>query len=254
MKRQVDPNQEVFLSLDKLPEETLSNLQKTAQGILDDDKGQELYHYGTPRHSGRYPWGSGDNPYQRNENFLKTVDELKKKGLTEKQIAEGMGMNTSELRKRKSLANAENRSYLSAEAKRLKAKGMSTSAIARRMGRNESSVRLLLDEGLNERMGTVAKNATILKERVENLNYIDVGKGSEQYLGITGHSLGNALHILEEVAAEDNTVTRHFSQCGLTAENAMQSQALLHLYSHYCRRKRCLKCSIGIFLLRSNKD
>lgn len=63
-----------------------------------------------------------------------------------------------------------------------------------------------------------------------------------------------ALHILEEVAAEDNTVTRHFSQCGLTAENAMQSQALLHLYSHYCRRKRCLKCSIGIFLLRSNKD
>lgn len=63
-----------------------------------------------------------------------------------------------------------------------------------------------------------------------------------------------ALRILEEVAAEDNTVIRHFSQCGLTAENAMQSQALLHLYSHYCRRKRCLECSIGIFLLRSNKD
>ena len=129
---------------------------------------------------------------------MKTVDELKKKGFSEKDIAKGMGMNTSELRKRKNLARIENRSYLSAEAKRLKAKGMSTSAIARRMGRNESSVRLLLDEGLNERMGTVAKNATILKERVDNLNYIDVGKGSEQYLGITGHSLGNALHILEE--------------------------------------------------------
>ena len=25
---------------------------------------QELYHYGTPRHSGRYPWGSGKNPKQ----------------------------------------------------------------------------------------------------------------------------------------------------------------------------------------------
>ena len=23
-----------------------------------------LAHYGTPRHSGRYPWGSGDRPYQ----------------------------------------------------------------------------------------------------------------------------------------------------------------------------------------------
>ena len=166
--------------------------------VTEQGNDDEMYHYGTPRHSGRYPWGSGENPYQRNENFLKSVDELKKKGFTEKQIAEGMGMNTSELRKRKSLANAENRAYLSAEAKRLKAKGMSTSAIARRMGRNESSVRLLLDEGLNERMGTVAKNATILKERVNNLDYIDVGKGSEQYLGITSHSLGNALHILEE--------------------------------------------------------
>lgn len=25
---------------------------------------EELYHYGTPKHSGRYPWGSGDRPYQ----------------------------------------------------------------------------------------------------------------------------------------------------------------------------------------------
>lgn len=24
----------------------------------------ELYHSGTPRHSGRYPWGSGERPYQ----------------------------------------------------------------------------------------------------------------------------------------------------------------------------------------------
>ena len=29
----------------------------------------ELYHYGTPRHSGRYPWGSGENPYQRNQDY-----------------------------------------------------------------------------------------------------------------------------------------------------------------------------------------
>lgn len=28
---------------------------------------QELFHFGTPRHSGRYPWGSGDRPYQSRE-------------------------------------------------------------------------------------------------------------------------------------------------------------------------------------------
>lgn len=27
----------------------------------------DLLHYGTPRHSGRYPWGSGDRPYQNRE-------------------------------------------------------------------------------------------------------------------------------------------------------------------------------------------
>lgn len=30
-----------------------------------------IIHYGTPRHSGRYPWGSGKDPYQRNSEFLK---------------------------------------------------------------------------------------------------------------------------------------------------------------------------------------
>ena len=109
-------------------------------GIESEDF-EDLKHYGTPRHSGRYPWGSGDNPYQRNASFLGKVDALKKakdenghKLYSEKQIAAAMNMNTSELRKRISLANAENRAYRSAEAKRLKEKGMSTSAIARRMG------------------------------------------------------------------------------------------------------------------------
>lgn len=29
----------------------------------------ELFHYGTPRHSGRYPYGSGDRPYQDREPY-----------------------------------------------------------------------------------------------------------------------------------------------------------------------------------------
>ena len=29
-----------------------------------------LEHYGTKRHSGRYPWGSGDTPYQHSGDFL----------------------------------------------------------------------------------------------------------------------------------------------------------------------------------------
>ena len=60
-----------------------------------------------------------------------------------------------------------------------------------------------------------------------------------------------ALRFLEDLTAEDNTVIRHFAAIGMTAQNAMQSQALLHLYSIYCKRKRCLECSIGNVLIRT---
>ena len=59
-----------------------------------------------------------------------------------------------------------------------------------------------------------------------------------------------AMQFLEETEAEDNAVIRHFAQCGIKAENAMQTQALLHLYNMYCKRKRCLECRIGAVLLR----
>jgi hypothetical protein len=59
-----------------------------------------------------------------------------------------------------------------------------------------------------------------------------------------------AMQFLEETEAEDNAIIRHFTQCGIRAENAMQTQALLHLYNMYCKRKRCLECRIGNVLLR----
>ena len=45
-----------------------------------------LEHYGTKCHSGRYPWGSGDNPYQHSGDFLSRVETLKKKGMSENEI------------------------------------------------------------------------------------------------------------------------------------------------------------------------
>ena len=37
--------------------------------------GDELLHYGMPRRSGRYPWGSGDDPYQHGRDFLGRIEE-----------------------------------------------------------------------------------------------------------------------------------------------------------------------------------
>ena len=59
-----------------------------------------------------------------------------------------------------------------------------------------------------------------------------------------------AIQFLEETEAEDNAIIRHYAQCGITADNAMQTQALLHLYSMYCKRKQCLECRIGNVLMK----
>ncbi|MBR3428259.1 MAG: DUF2851 family protein [Bacteroidales bacterium] len=63
-----------------------------------------------------------------------------------------------------------------------------------------------------------------------------------------------AMQFLEDTEAEDNAIIRHFVACGITAENAMQTQALLHLYSYFCKRKRCLECRIGNVLLHKTNQ
>lgn len=155
-------------------------------------------HYGVLRRSGRYPWGSGENPYQRYDSFLGYVDELRSQGLSEVEIARGLGMTTSELRSRKSIAKAEKRAADAAEAWRLKEKGYSNVAIGERMGINESSVRNLLKPSLQERNNVTKATADMLKNSVEEKGYIDVGVGIENHLGISRTKLKTAIAQLED--------------------------------------------------------
>lgn len=159
---------------------------------------EEIKHYGTPRHSGRYPWGSGDDPQQRNRSFLGQVEELSKKGMSEVDIAKGLGMTTSQLRAKKSIAKAEQRKEDVAQALKLKDKGYSNVAIGEKMGLNESSVRALLDPVLHERSNITSTTANMLRESVQNKGYIDVGVGVERYMGISRTKLKTAIAQLEE--------------------------------------------------------
>lgn len=157
-----------------------------------------LEHYGTPRHSGRYPWGSGKDPYQHSGDFLARVNSLSSQGLSEKEIAEQMGLNTSQLRIQKSLANAERRSLDVARAKSLRADGKSLNEIAREMGfENDSSVRSLLNTHSEERMNKARKTADFLKEQIKEKGVIDVGTGVEREIGVSKEKLKEALYILE---------------------------------------------------------
>jgi DNA-binding CsgD family transcriptional regulator len=159
---------------------------------------KSLTHYGTPRHSGRYPWGSGEDPQQRNKSFLGYVDDLKKKGMSELDIAKGLGMTTSQLRAKKSIAKAEQRKADTAEALRLRDKGYSNVAIGERMGLNESSVRNLLNPAMQERSEMADTTASMLKESVDKKSYIDVGIGVERYMGISRTKLKTSIAMLQE--------------------------------------------------------
>lgn len=157
-----------------------------------------LMHYGMPRRSGRYPWGSGDSPYQRSGDFLSRVNELKKSGMSEKDVAESMGLTTSQLRTQVGLAKDERRSLEVATAKGLREKGYSLNDIAEKMGyKNDSSVRSLLNEDSEARMNQARKTADFLKKQVNEKGMIDVGVGVERELGISKEKMKQALYILE---------------------------------------------------------
>ena len=157
-----------------------------------------LMHYGMPRRSGRYPWGSGDNPYQHSGDFLSRIDELKSQGLRETEIAAQLGLTTTQLRTQMSLAKDERRSLQVATAKGLREKGYSLNEIAEKMGfANDSSVRSLLNENSEARMNQAKTTADFLKKMIDEKGMIDVGTGVERELGISREKLNQALYILE---------------------------------------------------------
>ena len=157
-----------------------------------------LKHYGTPRHSGRYPWGSGDNPYQGYKTFHSQVSDLKKKGLSEKEIAEGFGLNTKELRARVSVAKDEIGKYEMSQAIKLKEKGYSNTAIAKKFGVSEGTVRNYLKPDQDRKLNLTQATVNVLKNSVDKNNYIDIGSGVETHMGISSTRLGTAVQQLKE--------------------------------------------------------
>lgn len=156
-----------------------------------------LMHIGTAT-SGRYPKGSGDDPYQHSGDFLSRVELLKNQGLGDTDIAKAMGLSTTQYRAQKSLAKDERRGQQVATAKSLRDQGYSLDAIATKMGySNDSSVRSLLNENSEARMNQAKKTADFLKKQVDEKGMIDVGAGVERELGISTEKMNQALHLME---------------------------------------------------------
>lgn len=168
-----------------------------------------LMHYGMPRRSGRYPYGSGDDPYQHDSrDFLGRVDELRKQNFTftdedgktysgDTAIAKSMGLSTTQFRTEISLAKDERRMLDVARAKSLRDDGLGATEIGKEMGVNESTVRSWLNSESESRMKQAKNTADFIRDQIEKKGMIDIGTGVERELNISKEKLNEALYILE---------------------------------------------------------
>lgn len=158
-----------------------------------------LVHYGVKRRSGRYPYGSGDQPYQHSGDIDIRVRELKKKGMKETDIAKDLGFeNTSALRDAVKRASHERKRLQVDRAKALRDDGLNNSQIAREMGVNESTVRSWFNENREVNQRRAEKAADRLRDELKTKHAIDVGAGVEREMGISKGKLKEALDILVE--------------------------------------------------------
>ena len=155
---------------------------------ISDREDDYLEHYGTPRHSGRYPYGSGENPYQHSGNFLGRISELKKAGFTytdddgkvwtgDNAIAKSMGLTSTEYRRQVSWAGYERRLDQVQRAKSLKADGLGATEIGKQMGLSESTVRSLLNPSSEDRMNQAMNTVNFLREKLNEKGMLDVTSG-----------------------------------------------------------------------------
>lgn len=63
-----------------------------------------------------------------------------------------------------------------------------------------------------------------------------------------------ARNLLLQVETESNHIIKNWIKFGVRPVNAIESQGLIRLHQHYCRRKRCLDCMFGTFILDETID
>ena len=158
----------------------------------------ELYHIGTKRHSGRFPWGSGENPYQHESWFLNEMHNLRAQGLNDTEIARAMGMSSNEFRTRRTIENNAKTASDSTHTLTLRDKGYSNVEIGEILGISEGTVRKYLNPAFKMRESKSQLLADELKAQVEKHPYLDVGKGVELQLGVSKTQMKPALALLKE--------------------------------------------------------
>ena len=62
--------------------------------------------------------------------------------------------------------------------------------------------------------------------------------------------INKAIQLLENINSESNKIIRLWQSLGIIPGNAADSQGLIGLFNDYCKKSRCLSCSIGKYIIK----
>lgn len=169
------------------------------EGMLGTDYEDDIIkHYGTPRRSGRYPWGSGENPYQHEDWWLNEYRKYKDQGLSETEIAKKFNISTTILRDKRKAAQEADYVARVTYVRKMLAHGYTPTTLSKLTGWNESTIRGLRDAQLKEKESRSRGTADMLIREFNKKGWLDVGKGVDKEIGVTETTLKAALQILKE--------------------------------------------------------
>lgn len=164
------------------------------------------------RGSGRFGWGTGDNPYQHMFNFLQEVNSMRKAGMSDSDIAKGLigevkvyegktrEATVNDLKAGIAIAETELRKRDVARAYDLYNKTGSLTKTAQAMNKSVSSVQALLDPTIAKRTSKYTNTAEMLKNKIEKseAGIIDISNGTEVTLGVPKNTKDVAVAMLED--------------------------------------------------------
>lgn len=220
-------NEDLFIfrdleSIMSTPDDTTT--YRSLEEVNNDITHSGRPHQGSIPHSGRYPWGSGDEDhiYKRNLDLYSRMKELEQMGVSQKAIAEELGFrNATHLRGAKEKIVGELERYRIHRCQQLKEKGYSNDAIAKALDLSGESVvrNYLKKSNIPGKAEAQEKIRDFLKQQVDEYGMIDVGKGNELFLNCSPDQRKYALELLKDEGY--NVYTYKQKQAGTGKETTM---------------------------------